>query len=441
MKEGKDMKNISKTKLFNWAASLLLTTLLMWPCTLSAFGAEKSHQDTAADGFTYRAENGGAVITGYIGSEDQIIIPSQIDGLNVSAIGKEAFYKNKTITSVVIPDTVTEIKTGAFYGCEKLSSAELSEGLKIIGRNAFQDCISLKEITIPSGVEKIAPWTFSGCTELSTINITGSLSEIGFKAFDNTAYFNDGGNWEDNMLYLGDHLIAADKNIKQPKLKDDTKSISNSVFAECTNLTCIEIPPQIEFIGISAFDGCVSLENLSMSQGIKKIGKTAFRRCESLRTVIIPETVTSVESSAFAGCLQLETVYIPGSVTCIGSDAFGGCPNLTICAPESSYAQTYAEEQGISFVSCQEYEAAASCLTEYITAAEEPELETDCGMDFNGDGAVTVSDATFLQQRLARTEASAAFYEDFDCDVNKDGKFDVIDVTAIQLFISGLSSL
>ena len=91
----------------------------------------------------------------------------------------------------------------------------------------------------------------------------------------------------------------------------------------------LEIPAQL--------DGCA----------VTSIAKQAFTYCNSLTQVIIPDSVTSIEDGAFYSCDALSEVAIPVSVTSIGADAFGDCPLLTLTVFPGSFAETFAQENGI----------------------------------------------------------------------------------------------
>lgn len=417
------MKKNYKFRYWRCAFAICLGILLLTSGMISVSGEEKEQAETAeptsvtqqvktTPDFTYEIENGEVIITGYTDTEPHVVIPSEIDSMPVTAIGKDAFYSNLYITDVIIPQGVKAIKSGAFFGCENLMDIEIPESVTVIEKNAFTDCSSLEKITIPDGVTKIEPWTFSGCTNLSTINIPDSLSQICCDLED-TAYFNNADNWENDMLYLGEHLVAVKKDIEHAVLRADTKSITNAVFAECKNLTDIEVTSNIEVIGICTFDGCTNLEEIIIPEGIKTIDKAAFQRCENLTKVTIPESVDTIEDNAFLECTNLSGVYIPKNVSFIGSTAFSNCPNLTIYGINGSYAEKYCEENNLKFIG--------------------ENLIIIC--DYNNDNMVDIDDATLLQQALSMMikldNLNIASY-----DFNGDGEFNVADVTEIQLLIA-----
>ena len=105
----------------------------------------------------------GSTLVRYIGQSEYVRIP---DG--VINIGAEAFH-NARIVSVELPDSVTEIREGAFSGCEHLERVRLSTRLLVIRKNAFQSCISLSDIALPASLQEIDKAAFSACPELPAV--------------------------------------------------------------------------------------------------------------------------------------------------------------------------------------------------------------------------------------------------------------------------------
>lgn len=143
-------------------------------------------------------ELGGAVITKYNGTDADVTIPDTLNDEPVVAIGEEAFGDNKTITSVVIPEGVTELQTGAFLGCRSLTSISIPSTLAIIGDRSFMDtacteivlsdnitylgssafeyCPSLKSVTIGKGITTLNDRTFADCSNLEDIFIPDTVT-------------------------------------------------------------------------------------------------------------------------------------------------------------------------------------------------------------------------------------------------------------------------
>ena len=106
------------------------------------------------------------------------IIPNSVTG-----IGDGAFYGCSSLTSINIPENITSIGGSAFRSCSSLTSINIPENVTSIGYGAFYDCSSLISINIPEGVTSIEPSTFTGCSALTSINIPESVTSIGDYAF------------------------------------------------------------------------------------------------------------------------------------------------------------------------------------------------------------------------------------------------------------------
>jgi hypothetical protein len=105
--------------------------------------------------FQYTSNNGAITITLYTGSGGAVIIPSSVNGLPVTGIGTNAFLNNFLVTSIFIPDTVTNIAYRAFVGCTKVRNVTFSANIATIGGGAFFNCGSLTNVVIPDPVTTI----------------------------------------------------------------------------------------------------------------------------------------------------------------------------------------------------------------------------------------------------------------------------------------------
>jgi hypothetical protein len=121
---------------------------------------------------------GGITITGYRGTEKNVVIPETIGGLKVTIIGLRAFF-NKSLTGVTIPETVSYLESQAFAG-NQLSALTIGNCV-IIGYGAFQDN-HLTELILPEGAATIGPMAFAR-NQLSGVVIPESVLHIGNGAF------------------------------------------------------------------------------------------------------------------------------------------------------------------------------------------------------------------------------------------------------------------
>ena len=292
--------------------------------------------------------------------------------------------KDKTITSIDIPDSVIEIRDFAFCDCTSLQAINVAEdnehfsssdgilfnknksvllqfpagkiidfysipkSVTIILAYAFSGCTSLQSIDIPRSVTKIGDGTFKGCTSLKSLDIPDSVKEIGGIAFEGCTSLQD------------------------IDIPNSVTKIGGGAFEGCTSLQAIDIPNSVTEIGWYAFKGCKSLQSIDIPNSVKEIGIGAFSDCSTLQTInvaednehyssldgilfnkelsallqfpagkiiesySIPDSVTDIGEETFYGCTSLQTIDIPASVKEIGDWAFCGCTSLqTIDIPNS----------------------------------------------------------------------------------------------------------
>ena len=228
------------------------------------------------------------------------------------AFGWSKFIGRRSLTSLVIPDSVTNIGDYAFSGCSSLSSVVIPDRVTSIGDCAFENCSSLTDIVIPDGVTSIGDCAFEGCRSLTDIVIPDGVTSIGDCAFE-------------GCRSLTDIVIP-----------DGVTSIGDCAFENCFSLTGIVIPDSVTGIGKFAFSGCSSLSSVVIPDSVSCIGSGAFKNCSSLSSLVIPDCVTSIGNYAFAYCKSLTDIVIPNSVTSIGDNAFRHCSSLSsVVIPES----------------------------------------------------------------------------------------------------------
>ena len=102
----------------------------------SSSNQEEPTPNTPKSEFVYTIENDEAIITGFIGNEENITIPSAIDGYTVTCISDEAFASS-SIKSISLPSTITKIGWFAFKNCSNLKSITIPSSVMSIGYSAF----------------------------------------------------------------------------------------------------------------------------------------------------------------------------------------------------------------------------------------------------------------------------------------------------------------
>ena len=186
-----------------------------------------------------------AEVTDYSGMPGNITILESVtyEGLTfkVTSIGSSAFSNCTSLKSATIPDSVASIGDSAFSGCTSLTSVTIPNSVESIGDNAFQNCSSLTSATIGNNVTSIGSSAFFGCSKLKKIEVPDSVTYIGIKAFNGTAFYNTVKNWEDGVLYCGNHLISAKSDVTKITVKASTVSIAAGALDNCKSLKKINV--------------------------------------------------------------------------------------------------------------------------------------------------------------------------------------------------------
>ena len=247
---------------------------------------------------------------------------------SVTSIGSSAFYGCSSLTSINIPGGVTRIWSDAFEGCSSLTSITIPDSVTSIGYDAFEDCSSLTSINIPDGVTELYGSVFDHCSSLTSITIPDSVTSIGYDAFRCCSSLKNI-NIPNSVTSIGDSAFYGCSSLTSINIPDGVTSIGNWTFEDCSSLTSITIPDSVTSIGFRAFEGCSSLTSITIPDSVTSIDNDAFRGCTSLTSITIPNSVTSIGDGAFRCCSSLTSINIPDGVTSIGSRAYEGCSSLT----------------------------------------------------------------------------------------------------------------
>ena len=133
---------------------------------------------------------------------------------------------------------------------------------------------------------------------------------------------------------------------------DSVTDIQDYAFAGQKALKSVKLPANLKHLGTNVFFYCMGLETIELPASIESIEPFAFS-ASGLKSIAIPEsrTLTSLPEFMFSQCPDLKEVTIPATVTEIAKNAFEECPaDMVIKGASGSYAETYAAEHNISFV-------------------------------------------------------------------------------------------
>lgn len=294
--------------------------------------------------FNYSIQYDGTIeVTGYVGVDNEIIIPDEIANRTVTSIGASAF-QGKSITAVVIPDTIVEIKNNAFH-TTALTEITIPGSVMTIGDSAFYRCLSLTKAVLEEGVEAIGEQSFADCP-VTMVSLPDSLITIGGSAFSRCTQFNF--KIPSGVETIGNSAFNECHSITELVIPDSVTSIGSNVFSECSNLKSVTIPNSVTTFGEHIFVGCRNLVSAVFEEGVTAIPKGMFYGCEKLSSVTIPDSVTSIGNSAFSGCRQLSHIDLPENLTAIGENAFQSSGLTSVKLPDTitsipNYAFLYCE--------------------------------------------------------------------------------------------------
>lgn len=271
-------------------------------------------------------------ITKYTGKESTVILPSTINSWPVTKIGEDALKDNTTITSVTIPDSVTEIGANAFAGCTNLTSVHY-EG-------------DWSNLTIQSGNPAVQDAANEQLFDFEFILNNTAVIVNNYKCKGTAADVTIPSRYKGKPVTMIDHAAFHNSAVTSVTIPDSVTSIHDSAFAYCSSLTNISIPNSVTAIGSFAFEGCTKLESITLPSSLLTISEFLFYDCSQLTTIHIPDSVSSIRQYAFYNCGKLKTIRIPVSVTSIGSYAFDDCPSSMTVTYSGSKKQWDAITKG-----------------------------------------------------------------------------------------------
>ncbi|WP_010277949.1 leucine-rich repeat protein [Paenibacillus senegalensis] len=328
------------------------------------------YEVTALPGdFEYEIRGDGLsiVITGYDGPGGDIDIPETIEGLPVTHIGRNAF-REKTITSIHFPETLTTIEEYAFsYNYGDIQNLVIPDTIQHIGEGAFFaarivnlilndstelangsfDSNLLTHLTIPDGVTTVPARAFtSNC--IQTISLPESLTTIEDSAFRDNCLTSV--TLPSQLIHLGDHSFA-DNLLTSIILPDSLTYFGKRAFF-INQITQITFPSKIEEIPEGAFE-VNQLAQLTLPETVRTIGHSAFSN-NKFTELVVPRHVTSIGAYTFSGNL-INKVTVLNANTQIHNLAFETNSSLTVYGWKLSPAHNYAKQKTIPFVSLVEF--------------------------------------------------------------------------------------
>ncbi len=300
---------------------------------------------------------------GVLGTELEFALSQDASSYTVVGMG------TCTASYLVIPESfagkpVTAIGTAAFFGQKTLLTVELPEGIQTIGQAAFSDTLGLHTVLLPGSLQKIDTLAFSECWSLRALYLPAGVQTLGENALLShgvleAVYVSQENPWFhsiNGVLFNKDKTVllsypSGRANVRYT-VPEGVRDIADHAFQRSENLLQVSLPNTVEHIGSSSFYLCLNLQYIHIPGSVRTIGDAAFSYCESLETADLPEGLVSLGAGAFSGCKKLEMARVPDSVVTLGSHAFSNCmvlKRLTIgsgvtALPESLCAMSTALE-------------------------------------------------------------------------------------------------
>lgn len=290
--------------------------------SLRVFHRKDERVNPASD-FDCTTENGEVTITDYTGTREHVLIPSEIGGFPVTALADKAFYE-KHVTTVVVPDSVTEIGDLCFSGDNYLVSLTLPDGLAELSYGALESCYSLMDFDLPKGLKTIGAGALQSIFYLTHLTIPAGVTDI------------------EQMNFLMMH------GLEEVSVAEGSTSFTydaeNGLLMTADKarlLHCFfHLAPQKEII---------------LPEGMKTIDPFAFHYDVTVEKIVLPEGTETIGLLAFGICPKLTEIVIPASVTAIGvMEGQAGSGSITsfaqnvLVTPEGSPAWDWAQKTGVT---------------------------------------------------------------------------------------------
>ena len=302
-----------------------------WDQTLYALW----QQESTVYPFTYTIENAQVTVTGLSGTEWDIMLPTAIQGMPVTAIADHAF-EGSALRSIDL-GAVSAVGSYAFRNCGSLTEVQIPDTVTRIGEGAFTGCVRLCTFRLGAGVKSIAKDLFEGCSALSAIFVAETNQQL--KSENGVVFSKDG---KTLIRYPQGSAVS------EYTIPNGVESISPYAFQNCAALKLIILPDTLTDVGEGAFMNCTALTTFTAS-GLLSLGENAFFSCLCLSNVQLGSQISSIGSLAFASCDSLKEIVLPASLELdTGKEIFTGA-SITLIGQAGSSVHQYALAYGLSF--------------------------------------------------------------------------------------------
>ncbi|MEY8391740.1 leucine-rich repeat domain-containing protein, partial [Lachnospiraceae bacterium 45-W7] len=302
----------------------------------------------------------------------------------ISKLGGAAFLRGCTgLTQIDLPDSITYIPKSALSGCTGLTQIEIPSAVNKIDESAFYGCTGLKEIVVPDGITELLVYTFRACSEELRVILPDSITSVHSRTFFEGVSEKDkysttltvsctsrevaalvaavghknillnGEAYETKTFEINGYTytvtdsenkyvqldkwagtqpsgeVAIPKTVTYEGEDYTVKTIGESAFYGCTEITKVTLPDTLTGMGTRVFMSCRKLTSVNLPDGITRIEQMMFYRCPLQEELKLPSNLQYIGSYAFGDCTGLQKIEIPGSCTVVGTGAFADCTGIT----------------------------------------------------------------------------------------------------------------
>lgn len=325
--------------------------------------------------FEYFERDGEITITNFTGSDLDVVIPDEIAGKPVTAIGDKAFFLNKTMKSVTLGKNIRSIGEMAFSRCDSLENIFVSRenesfqsmdgvlytadgktllaypngkdyenypvvsGTEVIASYAFFYA-PVKQVFLPDSVGEIEAFGFYYATELTAVNFPRKLTAIGDQAFF-ACYSLETLTIPATVTDLGHGVWAACTSLGEISVAEENPNYSSRdgvlynkdasrlmIYPYGKEGTAFALPETVEIIDDYAFY-YTTLTAVTPSEALRVIGSYAFYGCGTLETAPFGVSLEEIGDYGFYSCKKLTSLTLPDRVKTVGIYAFAWCSGIT----------------------------------------------------------------------------------------------------------------
>ena len=356
-------------------------------------------------------------------SEDNPYLVS-VDGIIYSKDMTELIKvpSNYEKTKIVVPDSVTKIRTGAFHSLKNVESVELPDGITTLSRNVFCGAGKLKSIKLPSELDIIGDNAFNGCVSLTDINIPASVKHIGCNAF----YETPGVKYENGLGYFDGWLVDVDPKVKEVVIKEGTEGVAS--ISAYGNIT---VPASVTKMGWEMVND--TTKNCTRADVYSHVlDYDAFKNAVFLRDIYIYDP----ECEICAGNQTIRATHYESADELVGIRSGDNRPNYTD-------VRTYAYEikelnsRPVGDTVIHGYKGSTAEAYAQMYGLKFEEIDDSLAYkngDLNGDGQFNVGDLVLMNRYIHGTYTFSE--KQFkSADLNGDGNADVFDVIEFRKMI------